>query len=159
MISDSHSFSSFLLQSVTVLCCLFCSLLCHACLNLHYILTSAERSDFSAHPSFELLFDKSNQSQSSWIICQWYLHSGRNENVQNIYLDLFLNWGQLIHISCCQICLEKFPVCNFKLGTKIFLCLTIVNHLGIMHEKRNALVWEDQYLFTRTYARPKWPFP
>ncbi len=106
--------------SVTVLCCLFCSLLCHACLNLHYILTSAERSDFSARSSFELLFDKSNQSQSSWIICQWYLHSGWNENVQNIYLDSVLNWGQLIHISYCQVNSEKVPVCNFKLGTKIF---------------------------------------
>lgn len=67
----------------------------------------------------------------------------------------------MIRISYCQIYLEKIPVCNFKLGTKTFR-LNVPDyscHLGIMHEKRNALVWEDQYLFTRTYARPNLPFP
>ena len=62
--------------SITVLRCLFRSLLCHACLNLHYILTSAERRDFSNPIAFlELLFDKSNQSQSSFLDC-WPMVSG-----------------------------------------------------------------------------------
>lgn len=124
MLDPSDSSISFIqplfVVSITVLRCLFRSLLCHACLNLHYILTSAERRDFSNPIAFlELLFDKSNQSQSSFLDC-WPMVSGcwvEKKCTKHFIGFLFLNWGQLIQISYCQIYLEKLPVCNFKSRT------------------------------------------
>lgn len=43
------------------------SLLCHACLKLHYVLTSDEKRDFSAHPCLLELFCLINQLQPSFV--------------------------------------------------------------------------------------------
>lgn len=74
----------------------------------------------SAHSFFELLFDKSNQSQSSFLDLLAYQDTGWNINVHNSYSDFIFFIVLLYTDLVLPEIIRKIPVCNFKSRRKIF---------------------------------------